>query len=911
MHVRLALTPGIRLGPYEIVVGIGAGGMGEVFRARDSTLNRDVAIKVLPDAVANDPERLARFNREAQTLAALNHPHIGQLYSLEEFSGLRALVMELVEGEDLSQRIARGPMPLDEALLVAKQIADAIEAAHDQGIVHRDLKPANIKLRSDGVVKVLDFGLAKAMEPVGSAPNVSQSPTITTPAMLTDRGMILGTAAYMAPEQARGKAVDRRADIWAFGCVLFEMLVGVSPFRRDNVTDTIAAVVSQEPDWPALTAAALRVRPLLARCLKKDPKQRLQAIGDARIQIEEMIGGASEQTAPAGAIARSPRVAPAAIAGLAGGALIAALVSWGLTRPVPPPQALPSRFEIVPPPAQAVSIHSADRNVAISPDGRHIVYRAGPPTELVVRGIDRLDAHPIDGTAGARYPFFSPDGQWVGFFDGSTLKKVSLAGGPAITICQSGIPRGASWGDDGTIVFATQDTATGLLRVSAGGGEPTVLTRPEAAQRERDHMHPSLLPNGRGILFTLAPLNPAEPWQVAVLDLRTGQRKTIVHGGSQPEYVSTGHLLYVVAGTLSAVRFDLDRLEVLTDPVLVLDNLGAQDRASADYMVSQRGTLVHVNAGAADAPRSLVWVDRTGTETPIGAPLHIYSTPRLSPDRTRIAVTIREQQNDINVLDLKRGTLMRLASSPSAESQPIWTRDSQRIVFASERDGPANLYAQAADGTGRVERLTSGPDSQLPAWVAPDGSGVLGSEISPKTAGDVVWFPLTAWSSQSGASPGFSANSRVDRLVHSAAIEFFPEVSPDGRYLAYQSNESGPDEIYVRPFPRVNDSVWHVSTGGGTRPAWAINGRELFYLDSTNALTAVSVQRSGGTLVFGNPARLFDYTADRPYSARDYDVAADGRFLIVKRPRSRDRRPAALVVVLNWFEELRRLLPAN
>jgi serine/threonine-protein kinase len=716
--------------------------MGEVYRATDTKLKRQVALKILPPAFAADHDRLARFQREAEVLASLNHPHIAAIYGLEEGSGVTALVMELVEGEDLSQRIARGAIPIDEALPMAKQIAEALEAAHEQGIIHRDLKPANIKVRGDGTVKVLDFGLAKALAPAAAsdtAAALANSPTVTGPAP-TLAGIILGTAAYMAPEQAKGKPVDRRADVWALGAVLYEMLTGQRAFKGEDTIDTIASVVGKEPDWQALPAAASSLRPLLRRCLNRDPKQRLQAIGDARIQIEELMSGTSDDAAASHDPARSRRVAPVAIAGLACGALIAALVTWALIRPATQLQRQSWRFEIVPLPAQALSIQEADRNIAISPDGRHIAYRAGPPTQLAVRDTDRLDARPLEGTAHARNPFFSPNGQWIGFFDGAALKKVSATGGPVITICPSRIPRGASWGDDGTIVFATQDTATGLMRVSAGGGEPAVLTRPDTAQGERDHVHPSLLPDGRGILFTIVPSNAAEPKQVAVLDLKTGQRRTLIRGGSQPEYVETGHLLYVVTGTLSAVRFDLARLEVQSDPVLVVNDVGEPDRSTVDYTVSRQGTLVHVKVGAVDSPRSLVWVDRTGRETPTGAPLHIYSTPRLSPDGTRIAVTIREPEADIHVFDLKRGTLMRLASSSSVESSPIWTPDGRRIVFASERNGASNLYAQAADGSGTVERLTTGADPQLPGWVAPDASGILGSEISPTTAGDVVWF---------------------------------------------------------------------------------------------------------------------------------------------------------------------------
>ncbi len=506
----------------------------------------------------------------------------------------------------------------------------------------------------------------------------------------------------------------------------------------------------------------------------------------------------------------------------------------------------------------------------------------------------------------------------MGFFDGSSLKRVSVSGGPVITICASQIPRGASWSDDGTIVFATQDTATGLLRVAAAGGEPTVLTTPDAAAGERDHLAPSLLPDGRGILFTVVPSNPEEPRLVAVLDLKSGQRKTLIRGGSQPEYVETGHLVYANAGTLNAVRFDLRRLEVQGDPVLVLEGVAmTRDSAAANYTVSRQGTLVYVPAGETDAARPLVWADRTGRETPIEAPLHPYSSLRLSPDGSRIAVLIRDQQTDIHIFDLARRTLMRLAPSAAAESSPVWTADGQRIVFASNRGGQSNLYSQAADGTGAVERLTmstgAGPDSQLPSWVAPDGSGILGSEISPKTAGDVVWFPLKPPSGESTSRPLVGSGQPVERLVQSPAIEYFPEVSPDGRYVAYQSNESGRNEIYVRPFPRVNDGTWRVSPEGGTRPAWARNGRELYYLDQAEVLTAVPVQTAGASFVFGNPAGLFAAPTEAVgiYTSREYDIAEDGRFLLVKTSASGSRRQTAMVVVLNWFEELKTGLPVR
>jgi serine/threonine-protein kinase len=914
----VSLTPGTRLGPYEITALIGEGGMGKVWRAHHTALKRDDALKVLPDAFASDPDRLARFRREAQVLASLNHPNIAAIYGLEESGGLVALVMELVEGDDLSQRIARGALPLHEALPIARQIADALEAAHEQGIIHRDLKPANIKVRPDGMVKVLDFGLAKAMEPAGgSSPSVSQSPTLTTPAM-TRLGMILGTPAYMAPEQARGQAADPRADIWAFGCVLFEMLAGVRASRGDTLTDTIGAIVGKDPDWQSLPKAASAVRPLLARCLKKAPKQRLQAIGDARIQIEELISGTSEEASTTGATVAtsSRRVASIAVA-LVGGALVGGLM-WAVMRPASGTDAPPSRFELVPPPARSLVIQDTDRNFAISPDGRYIVYRAGGEgsVQLVVRAIDRLDARPLAGTTNARQPFFSPDSRWIGFFDGANLKKVPVTGGPATTIVQSSspVPRGASWADDNSIVFAAQD-GRGLRRVSASGAEPTALTTPDLARGERNHWFPSVLPGGRGVLFTINGTQGLERPQVAVLDLQTGQRKTLVRG-SQAEYLQTGHLMYVEAGTLYAARFDLRRLAVLGEPAPVVEAaLMVAITGAGEYAISRNGTLVYVPT-ATSRLRSLVWVDRTGQQTPLRAPLRAYTDLSLSPDATRVALAIRDQENDIWIWDFAREGLTRLTSGPSVDSQPVWTVDGQHIVFGSRREGPENnLFAQATNGTGLVERLTTSPDFQAPSFVTPDGTSVVGSDVAPNTGSDIVRFPLNGLIGRSAsAAPPDSGTRNLEPLVRTAFTEAGAAISPDMRYLAYQSNESGLDEIYVRPFPHVNNGWWHVSTGGGSRPVWSRDGRELFYLDAANTLTAVPVQTSGTTFAWGNPVRLFKTASSIESLRSSYDVSPDGqRFLMIKEnaAEGQEASPPRMVVVLNFFEELKRLVPTN
>ena len=705
---HLSLTPGTRLGVYEITAPIGEGGMGQVFRARDTKLDRDVAIKILPDAFAHDADRLARFQREAKTLASLNHPHIAGIYGLEESGGMTALVMELVEGDDLSQRIARGAIPLDEALPIAKQIAEALEAAHEQRIIHRDLKPANIKVRADGTVKVLDFGLAKAMEPASVSASAMSSPTITTPAM-TLQGVILGTAAYMAPEQAKGRAVDKRADIWAFGVVLYEMLTGRRLFDAEDMSETLAAVLTRDVSLTTLPAAIpARLRTLLRDCLIRDPRQRLRDIGDARIVLEQVIAGApGDVSTPASVNAIVPawrRALPwASTAALAAG-LATVIVMWAPWRqPAAPPRV--TRTTITASGAAALTITGIDRDLALSPDGTHVVYVGNGGTQLFVRALDALEPVAIVSGGDVRGPFVSPDGQWVGFFENvTTLRKVAITGGPPITLARLGaIPRGATWAPDDTIIFATSDPATGLQRVSAAGGTPEVLTRPDYAQGEANHLWPEILPGGRAVLFTImSQTGGLETAQVAVHDLRTGIHKALLRGGSHGRYVASGlaspklvegglastkpgevgHLVYVAAGTLRAMAFDPNRLETHGTSVPVLPRLATTSFGAGDFAVAADGTLVYVDAPgslAANA-RTLVWVDRTGKEEPVAAPPRVYQHPRLSPDGTRVALTSNDQENDLWIWDLardrrerraarahRRATLGRGAEAPRAD----------------------------------------------------------------------------------------------------------------------------------------------------------------------------------------------------------------------------------------------------
>ena len=946
----MALPPGSRLGAYEIVAPLGAGGMGEVYRARDTKLGRDVALKLLPDAFASDPDRLARFQREAHVLASLNHPNIAAIHGLEDADGAHALVMELVEGEDLSQRIARlrapgalarqAGMPLDEALPIARQIAEALEAAHEQGIIHRDLKPANIKVRADGGVKVLDFGLAKALDTSPASATADNSPTITAPAM-TGVGVILGTAAYMAPEQARGKAADKRADIWAFGAVVFEMLTGRRAFEGDLISDVLAAVLKTEPHWQSLPPdAPIGLHRLLRRCLEKDPRRRLQAIGEARVQVENLLSGTPEDMATAASVSAAQPLASrqrrvVAVAGviLVSTAVVAALTTWTLTRPAPA-KLQPVRFAIVPPAAHEFARIPTSRDLAVSPDGTRLVYMESG--RLMVRAIDQLDSASIGDTAGVRGPFFSPDGRWIGFFtqnaDGE-IKRVPIAGGSPVVVSRyRGTPRGASWGPDGSIVFATNDTSSGLLR-SAAGGEPTVLTTPDTAHGEVDHLFPSVLPGGRAVVFTITMSSGSlQNAQLAVLDLTTGQHKVLIRGGSQAEYVDpsttstgsgqagagqSGYLVYSATGALSAVRFDLARLAVVGEPVQVVDQLMIGQLGGVNFALSRQGTLVYLPAGTGLQPelRSLVWVTRHGREESVAAAgRRPFALARLSPDGTRVALDIRDENSDIWIWHVSRQTLTPLTNDPYADMSPVWSPNGSSIIWSSARDGDiGNVFRQAADGTGVAERLTTSSFAQFPTSISPDGTRVaLFGSGSPQSGRTVSILTLTGSSSELAAG-----RVKTEPLLQSPADQQNGEISPNGRWIAYQSNESGRSEIYVRPFPNVDRGRWPISPSGGSRPAWARNGRELFYLDGDGYLTSAPVAATATTFSPGAATRILGtrYYAGfsrRGQDLRAYDVSPDGqRFLMIKDDTSGSQTatPASLVVVLNWAEELMARVP--
>jgi eukaryotic-like serine/threonine-protein kinase len=913
-------TTGATIGTYRIDRLIGAGGMGEVYRARDTKLGREVAIKILPSSFAADPERVRRFEREARLLAALNHPHIAAIHNFEESSSTRsgqatvhALVLELVEGPTLADRLANGPLPAKEALDIARQIAEALEAAHEKGIIHRDLKPANIKITPAGVVKVLDFGLAKIYAGESPGPDALQSHTITAG---TREGMILGTPAYMSPEQARGQAVDKRTDIWAFGCVLYEMLTGRTAFGGQTISDTIAAILGRRPDWqtlPETTPASLRR--LLALCLEKDSNRRLHDIADARIEIEEILTAPPAETArvTSSTIVRptsqSRRIVLFAAAALVLGGL-AAIAVWLATRPILPPPRV-SRFTIAPSSEAALTISNEDRDLAITPDGSRVIYAGANGSALFVRALDQLDATRLTGLGVPHGPFLSPDSQWIGFGDGlDALKKVPLSGGAAVLLGHADAAlRGASWGPDDTIVFATTNGATGLQQIPAVGGEATVLTRPNRAKGEADHFWPKFLPGGQAVLFTItATAGGLDAASVALLDLRTGAQTILIRGGTHAHYVRSGHLVYGAAGTLHAVPFDLAAGAIVGPPVAIMPQVATTFAGAIDAVVADDGTLVYVPGRLERTPgRNLIlWVDREGREEPIKAPPRVYFYPRLAPDGTRLALYTFDQEYDIWLWDLARATFTRVTSDPGQDTFPVWTPDSRRIIFGSERAGARNLFGQAADGTGAIERLTESPNLQNPTAISPDGTRLVFTETTPRTGDDVMILPLRG-------------ERRAVALIQTSFAERNGEVSPDGRWIAYEANDSGQFEIYVRPFPNVVEGRWQVSSGGGTRPLWARNGQELFFLALTGALMRIGVER-GTSWAATAPVQLFEgrYTTGtlRARLGRSYDVSPDGkRFLMTKvgGEAGTDGTAAltSLVVVQNWDQELKRLVPTR
>jgi serine/threonine protein kinase/Tol biopolymer transport system component len=882
----VALASGTRLGAYEILTLIGTGGMGEVYRATDTKLHRDIAIKVLPSEVAADPDRLARFDREAQVLASLNHPNIAHIHGVDESAGVPALIMELVEGPTLADRIAKGPIPLDDALPIAKQIAEALEAAHEQGIIHRDLKPTNIKVRPDGTVKVLDFGLAKAFDPTTSAGvNAAMSPTLSIHA--TQAGIILGTAAYMAPEQARGKPVDRRVDIWAFGCTVFEMLAGKPAFAGETLTDIVAAVVNTEPAWRALpTETPEAVRSVLRRCLQKDPARRLRDVADGRLELEEPPPGPST-SAVAYPQSIASRVLPWALCfALTVGLLVSALTrreAFG-DRPI-------SRLDlIVPEGNQHPELFDAEgAAVAISPDGSQVglVLVRSVERQIYLRRLDAPDMIPLRGTENARVLCFSPDGRSIAFVTSDrNVKTISLRDGLVKVIgsnADNGIVAGLSWTTDDSIIYVSRG---GLWEASVRGGAARQLTTPDRQRGEVAHRWPHALPESNGVLFMSTTSSGRDGWRVEVVSTTTGRRQALVDRGTFPVYAASGHLLFVRDGSLLAAPFDVKRVQLTGSPVPVVSNVAVGGAGGAMMTVSRTGSLLTAPVASADR---LVWVSRGGDETEFGrTPPGIVRFPRIAPDGRRVALSI--DATDVWVIDSVREASTRLTSGQVTGGNILWTPDGRQILFVTSQ----GLQAMEASGGATGQPLPSSSPSESLGSISPDGRELAVLRYGQETGPDVYEVPL------SGAST-------ARPLLNGPFFEGGPQFSPDGRWLAYVSNETGRFEVYIRPYPAL-DRKWPVSTGGGTAPIWNRNGRELFYRNGAKMISVAVSPESD--LLFSTPTVLFE----RPYSygtgvtVANYDVSADGqRFLMVKE----EAGGARVHVTLNFFDELKRLAPTR
>ena len=883
----MALEPGRMLGSYQVTALIGEGGMGQVYQATDTKLNRQVALKILPEAFAADPDRLARFQREAQVLASLNHPNIAAIHGIEESDHTRALVLELVEGPTLADRIAQGPIPVDEALPIAKQIAEALEAAHEAGVIHRDLKPANIKVKDDGTVKVLDFGLAKALDTTPQG-DPSLSPTLTAAA--TQMGVIMGTAAYMSPEQARGKPTDRRADIWSFGVALFEMLTGQRAFAGEDVSVTLADVIRADLSWEKLPSdLPPTLATYLRRCLEKDPSQRIRDIGDVRLAME----GASdvETPPPREVMPYQPRLWQRPIPVSFAAVVLAAVAGLAIWSQIGPAALSLTRF-VIPLEVGSRLPTNPGYALAFSPDGQQLVYAADADglQQLYLRSVDQLRAVPLRGTEGGQNVFWSPNGEWVGFQAEGMLKKIAVAGGTAETVApHSALPGGASWGADDFIVFGNAPNSP-LLRVSAQGGEPEALTSIDSDQGEVGHHHPQILPGGRAVLFT-AWHGFGETSRVGLKQLGTDGHR-ILFPGASAVYIPTGHIVFERNGSLWAVSFDLDSLQATGTPVPVLDDVWRTAGNTAHFTVSVDGSLVYAQSIVAETESMLVWVDREGNEEPVTPPYDRFVYPTLSPDGTRIAVLRGGAPGSVWIWDLERANLAGRVTE-GVSNYPVWSPDGMTLALGL--GSLFDIHTIPADGSGAAEPLVMSDDISIPGSWSPDGQELLYYEVSSGQTGRDIWK----------ATVGGGA----EQILATSADESAPRLSPDGQWLAYVSDQSGIRRVYVQAYPPGGEVI-PISTGQGTEPIWSRDGRELFYRDADQMLSVQVTIDSGFTAA--PPQVLFTGSYARDASQGgipNYDVSQDGqRFLMV---RNTGGAPSALVVVQNWLEELKRLVPGD
>jgi Tol biopolymer transport system component len=880
--------------------------MGQVYRATDTKLKRQVAIKILPASVAADHDRLARFQREAEVLASLNHPHIAGIYGLEESDGISALVMELVEGEDLSQRIARGAIPIDEALPIAKQIAEALEAAHEQGIVHRDLKPANIKVRPDGTVKVLDFGLAKALDPNA---NAMDSPTLSMHA--TQAGIILGTAAYMSPEQTAGKPVDRRSDLWAFGVVVLEMLTGQPVFPGETVAHILASVLRSDPDWATLPVRTpTSIRRLLRRCLEKDRKRRLDSAADARLEIDEALAGPSHVSTavvPAQGLTRREQTAWGLAAMLA---LVALTLAIGRITATTRDTSI-TRFSIAPPDNSALASGGGGAwgsPVVVSPDGRRIVLLVAGhdgKKQLWIRPLDAAAPQPLAGTEGASGPFWSPDSRWIAFFADAKLKRVATGGGEAQILCRSGSGGGGTWNGDDVILFSPADSGeAGLVRVPAGGGAPVQVTTLDEAHGETNHLWPQFLPDGRHYLYVVGGRDDSGLY-VGSLDSKNRtlllDAERLGYENGKVEYAAPGYLLYVRDRALVAQPFDSTRLTLAGDVFQVADGVLKEGPGSSAFSASANGVLTFWG-GAVPPNSQLTWMRRDGTSAGTVGPAAAYLELSLAPDDGTLAVSRFESNERVLpvalwLIDIRRSGATKFTFGIGSMA-PTWSRDGAHVAFTSPRGGPPSLYQKASDNAGPDELLLKSPVSSRPTdWSAADSTLVYQS-FDRVTKWDLWLMPPTG--------------ARTPTLfLRTPFNETSGRISPDGRWMAYVSDESGAPEVYVTSFPSARGK-WSISTHGGHAPEWRRDGKELFFVAPNGQLTAVRVNvvDGGTTLDAGPPTILFNvprlqFGATGIFSEWQYAPSADGQRFLVRVPVSETNSPP-VTVVLNWPSGIRK-----
>jgi len=887
----MPLTAGTRLGPYEIVAPAGAGGMGEVYRARDTRLDRTVAIKVLSSALTHNAELKARFEREARAISQLQHPHICTLYDIGHQDDIDFLVMEYLEGETLLDRLRRGPLPLEQVLKTGIEMADALDRAHQVGMVHRDLKPGNVMLTKAGA-KLLDFGLAKGLAVPASAaagglsaPLLSAAATLQSPSPqlspLTQQGAVVGTVQYMAPEQIEGKDADARSDIFAFGAVLYEMATGKRAFAGKSQLSVASAILEKDPE--PITAVEPRspaaLEHVVARCLAKNPDERWQNVRDCKLELA-WVAEHPQVAAAASAKASARWPKPALIAA----ALVAMLAVVAVWRSLQPQTPAPVVRFTVDPPTGATLTEMDWPLVTFTPDGSRLIMTAtrGNDTMLWVKSMDSDEAEPLAGTEGALRQFVSPDGEWIGFSSGHGLKKISIHGGPMLSLCDCNVDwGGGTWVGSDTVVF-TLTYQSGLYRVSSAGGKPQQLTTPDAAKGVLGHWWPQALPDGRHVLFTIFS-TPADRSEIAVLDLNSGRIQTVLQGGFFARYIDTGHLVFMRNGALLAVPFNASSLKVKGDPVPLLDGVAeSEQNGVGQFAIAANGTLAYIPAAALNIGKKLYWLNRKGEAQAITKdPQRFSNSLRLSPDGRRVAVSIGSPP-DVWVHDLERGTWTRITNGPASNQEPVWTRDGKRLIFLSERP-IFQLYSKSADGSGAEEQLTESQFDRHPTDVSADGKLLAYWESNPESGPDLALLPLDApKTSRSFVKTHGSDQSGV--------------FSPDSKWLAYESSESGRREVYIQGLEPGSGRL-QVSPDGGWSPRWSHDGRELFYRNG-DQLLAASVATKAGELAVGKPTLLFEGVFERP----GYDVAPDGRFLVLRRDAT---APVRVHVVLNWTGELR------